>query len=143
MISSLQHPAQFSAVPIEKVLDLFVKNRLEEVQQIQSRKNEILSDWKTIAFPEPEESSPKFTVIEGRGNIYSKIQQMLEETEDRFDFITSVTELMRIDEFGLFNVASGIDSMSRIRFRFLTELSDKNIPFIKVLPSKKEDQCEG
>ena len=143
VVSSLQHPAIFSAVPFEKVLDLFVKNRLEEVQQIQSRKNEILSDWKNIAFPEPEESSPKFTVIEGRGNIYSKIQQMLEETENRFDFITSVTDLMRADEFGLFDKASNLASGSKIRFRFLTELSDKNIPYIKALLAKKKINVEG
>ncbi len=142
VVSTLQRPAKFSAVSFEKVLDLYVKNRLEEVQQIQSRKNEILSDWRTVAIPEPEDGSSKFTVIEGRGSIYSKIQQMLEETENQFDFVTDVTDLMRAYETGLFGKASNLASRRKIKSRFLTELSENNISSIRALLTKKKINVE-
>lgn len=135
--STLQRPARFSVVPFEKVLDLFVKAKLEEAQRMQLNKTELLSDWQSIALPETEEASAKFAVIEGRSNIYSKIQQMLEETEKQVDFITSVTGLIRADEFGLFDTALRLASRSKTKFRFLTELSEKNVSNIKVLFTKK------
>lgn len=133
--ASLQRPAKFSVVPFDKVLDMFVKAKLEEAQRMQINKNELLSDWQSIALPETEETSAKFTVIEGRNNIYSKIQQMLEETERKVDFITNVTGLLRADEFGLFDATLSL--ATKIKVRFLTEISEKNISNLKILYNKK------
>jgi sugar-specific transcriptional regulator TrmB len=71
--SSLERPARFSAVPFEKVLDLFVKAKMAEAQRVQQNKDAILSDWQSIAVAEGDSSPSKFTVIEGRHYIYSKI----------------------------------------------------------------------
>ena len=71
---SLEHPARFSAVPFEKVLDLFIKAKMEEAQRIQQSKDKILSDWQSIALGETDDTSPKFMVLEGRNAIYSRIK---------------------------------------------------------------------
>src|SRR4030066_932693 len=63
--STLEHPARFSAVPFEKVLDLFVIAKMEEAQRIQQSRDEILLDWQSIAIADNEETSAKFTIIEG------------------------------------------------------------------------------
>ena len=41
---TLEHPAKFSAVPFEKVLDLLAKAKLVEAQGIERNKEEILSE---------------------------------------------------------------------------------------------------
>ena len=43
-----EHPASFSAVPFEKVLDILVKAKLEEAQRTQMDKDEALTDWESM-----------------------------------------------------------------------------------------------
>jgi sugar-specific transcriptional regulator TrmB len=69
--ATLEHPARFSALPFEKVLDLFVKAKMEEAQEIKQNKDEILSFFQSIAVKETDVSA-RFTVIEGRSVITQK-----------------------------------------------------------------------
>jgi sugar-specific transcriptional regulator TrmB len=135
--STLEHPARFSVVPFEKVLDLFIKAKMEEAQRIQQGKDEILSDWQSITIADNEETSAKFTIIEGRSTIYSKIQQMMQETKNQLSFVTTVPSLVRADQFGLFDAAFSHPLRSKIQFRFITDLSEKNVNAMKSLLNKK------
>jgi sugar-specific transcriptional regulator TrmB len=134
--SSLERPARFSAVPFEKVLDLFVKAKMAEAQRVQQNKDAILSDWQSIAVAEGDSSPSKFTVIEGRHYIYSKIQQMVQETKSHLSFVATVPSLARADQYGLFDAAFSHPLKSKIRFRFLTEISDQNVNAVKLLLKK-------
>jgi HTH-type transcriptional regulator, sugar sensing transcriptional regulator len=78
--TTLEYPAKFSAIPFEKVLDLFIETRIEEARSIQQNKKEILANWRSLPIGETGAAS-KFTVIEGRKYIYSKIQQIIQETK--------------------------------------------------------------
>jgi sugar-specific transcriptional regulator TrmB len=135
--STLERPARFSAVPFEKVLDLFVKAKIEQAQRIQQNKDTLLSDWQFIAIGESASSPAKFTVIEGKSYVYSKIQQMLQETKSHMSFVATVPSLARADQFGLFDAAFNNPLRSKIRFRFLTELSERNVNAMKELLRKK------
>ncbi len=122
--SSVEHPAKFSAIPFEQVLDLFIKAKMEEARSISQKKQEILANWQTLQISEGS-GTGRFTVIEGRKYIYSRIQQMVKETTSQLSCIFSVAGLVRIDQFGLFqSIAENIKP--KIQFRFLTELSDDN-----------------
>jgi len=46
--ATLERPAQFSAIPFDKVLNLLIKAHLEEVQYIEQNKEEILSHWNSM-----------------------------------------------------------------------------------------------
>jgi sugar-specific transcriptional regulator TrmB len=46
--STLKRPATFSAVPIDKVLDTFIKARIEEIQRLIQNKEELLSKWQSL-----------------------------------------------------------------------------------------------
>ena len=46
--ATLKRPAQFSAIPFDKVLNLLVKAHLKEVQYIEQNKEEILSYWNSM-----------------------------------------------------------------------------------------------
>jgi sugar-specific transcriptional regulator TrmB len=135
--STLERPARFSAVPFEKMLDSFLKAKMEQARRIQQNKDELLSDWQSIAIAESESSPAKFTVIEGRSYVYSKIQQMIKDTESHLSFVATVPSLARADQFGLFDAAFNHPLRSKIRFRFLTELSEQNANALKALLKKK------
>jgi sugar-specific transcriptional regulator TrmB len=46
--ASQEHPAQFSAVSFDKILDLLIKTNLKEAQRIEQEKQEILNQWHSI-----------------------------------------------------------------------------------------------
>ncbi len=128
--ATLEHPARFSAVPFEEVLDLFIKAKMEEAHEIQRDKDEILSIWKSLALAKTEVAA-RFTVIEGRKIIYSKIQQMFQETKHQFSTISSVSGLLRTNQQGLFETSLKKHAESRVQFRFLTEITDQNAGAVK------------
>jgi sugar-specific transcriptional regulator TrmB len=130
--STIEHPARFSALPFEKVLDLFIKTKMEETRRLQKNKEEILSNWNELGLAE-NELTPKFTVIEGRNYVYTKIQQMIQEAKNCVLAITTVPSLMQADQRGLFDVGFSNPLKSKIQFRFLAELSQQNVKVMKAL----------
>lgn len=46
--ASPERPVRFSAVLFEKVLDLFLKAKIEQQQTLQESKEELLSTWRSI-----------------------------------------------------------------------------------------------
>ncbi len=135
--STLERPARFSAVEFEKVLDTFLKAKMEQAQRIRQNMDELLSDWQSIAIAESDSSPAKFTVIEGRSYVYSKIQHMIQDTREKLSFVATVPSLARADQFGLFDAAFNHPSKSKIQFKFLTELSEQNVNVLKALMKKK------
>jgi sugar-specific transcriptional regulator TrmB len=127
--STMEHPARFSVMPFEKVLDVYIQAKMEEAKKIEQSKAEILSNWKNLKLE--DNASSKFTVIEGRTFIYSKIQQMIQETKDQILAITTVPALLQADQRDIFD-SSHINTLkSKIRFRFLVELSEQNVNAVK------------
>jgi sugar-specific transcriptional regulator TrmB len=129
--STMEHPARFTAIPFEKVLDLFIRARVEETQRLQQSKAEILSKWQALDIAEADTS--RFMVIEGRSYIFSKIRQMIEETKNQISTISTVPSLVQADQYGLFEAGFSHPLKSKIQFRFLTELSSKNVKAMKTL----------
>ena len=134
--ATLEHPAKFSALPFEKALDLFVKAKMEEAHRIDGDKNEILSDWQSIAISETGDQSPKFTVLEGRNYIYPRLKQMIEDTKSQLSIISTVPGLVSADQFGLLEAAFNHAAKTKTKFRFLTEVSKENLKAAKMLLEK-------
>jgi sugar-specific transcriptional regulator TrmB len=131
--ATLEHPARFSAMPFEQVLDLFVKVKMEEAQRLRHDKAEILSNWKEISVAETTGQSPRFTVIEGRKHIYPRLTQMIEETKKQLSIISTISGLVRAEQFGIIDVALKHASKTNTKFRFLTELTEENLKAVKFL----------
>ena len=130
---TLEYPARFSAIPLEKLLDLFLRAKIEETQRLQQNKAEILSEWQSMAIEENSYAPPKFNVIEGRSSIYPKVQQMIQATRKGISAVASVQGLVQANQFGLFDLASDHPLKSQIQFRFLTGLSEQNGNAMKTL----------
>ena len=143
---TLEHPAKFSAVPFETVVDMFVNSKMQEVRQIQENKDEILAKWQSIAVAEYADQTAKFNVIQGRNNIYSKIQQMIQSTRKQFVSTTTPVELTRAEEFGLFEAAKKKTNKEKVQFRFLTPLQKQDLSMMKKVlteMAKSETTFEG
>jgi predicted transcriptional regulator len=134
--STIEVPARYTPVSIERVLDSTIKAKKDEAAQIESTKQELLNYWKNISKNKLDFAAEKFMVIEGRHKVYSKIAQMVKETKNQFSTITTVNGLLRADQFGLYDAVFGNPHKSKIQFRFLTEFSSQNLKAMKVILRK-------
>jgi sugar-specific transcriptional regulator TrmB len=53
---SSEHPARFSAVLFDKVLDLLVKTKKEQIKALKASKEELLSSWRSTTEKDEEKS---------------------------------------------------------------------------------------
>jgi sugar-specific transcriptional regulator TrmB len=131
--STLEFPARFTAAPFEAVLELNIKTKREEAALIEKRKSSLLEDWKNISKTGLEPELAKFVVIEGTRKIYRKIAEMVENTQNRLSAVSTVADLMRAEQFGVIDAINANPMKSKVKFRFLTELSKQNLKVVKLL----------
>jgi sugar-specific transcriptional regulator TrmB len=133
---TIEFPTRYTAVPFENALDSFIKVKKEEVTSVENARQELLDDWKSIRKTDVELLTEKFVVIEGNRRIYPKILQMIQETRNHLSAVSTVSGLLRADQFGLFEAILSNPLKSKIEFRFLTELSRENLNSAKTLLKK-------
>jgi sugar-specific transcriptional regulator TrmB len=134
--STLEYPKRFLAVEIEKVLGIITKAKRDELARIDESKNDLIRDWEIISKTENEQSLEKFAIIEGSKKIYQKIAELVENTTNNLSAITSVADLVRAEQFGVFESAYENQKKSKINFRFITDLTKDNLKAIKLLKPK-------
>ena len=133
---TLESPTRFMAVTIEKALDIIIKSRQDEALSIERSKKDLLEDWRTISEKRPQTETEKFVLIEGNKNIYPKIAQMINETNQQFYAILPVSCLVRAEQFGVFDAAYKHPLKSNIKFQFVTELAADELQAIENLKPK-------
>jgi hypothetical protein len=141
--ATLEAPCRFSAVPLENVLDLSIKAKLDEAACIESAKKDVLTYWNSINHPELDEPLEKFIVIEGSDKIYPRISQMIKETRNQLLFASTVSGLICADKFGFFDSIDMHPQKANIEFNFITDQSDDDCSvdyaksFVNKLPKTK------
>ena len=134
--ATLEFPTRFTAVSLDNVINSFLKYRREEISLVEKTKEDLLRDWDKISKTEVELTSEKFTVMEGSKKIFRKIIEMVEKTQSSFLATLTVSDLVRAEQFGVFDSAYSHPMRYTIKFRFLTELSKQNLKAIKLLKPK-------
>jgi sugar-specific transcriptional regulator TrmB len=134
--STLEHPAMFQVLSFEEVLDLFIKTKIEETRSLQQSKTQILSDWESLKLE--DSTSAKFTVLEGRNYIYSKIHQIMQKAKHQILAITTVPALSQANQRDIFDV-DDLNGGGKIRFRFLAKITDENVRSMNVFLKEAVD----
>ena len=134
--STLEYPKRFLTVRIEKVLEIITKAKRDELARIEESTNNLIRDWEIISKTENEQLLEKLVVIEGSKKTYQKIAELVENTTSNLSAITSVADLVRAEQFGVFESAYGSHKKSKINFRFITDLTKNNLKAIKLLRPK-------
>ena len=131
--TTLESPTRFTAMPFETVLEMNIKTKREEATLIEKRKKSLLEDWKNISRTELKPELSRFKVIEGTRKIYRKIAEIVENTQKNLSAAVSITDFARTEQFGIVDLINAKPMKSKIRFRFLTELSRQNLKAAKLL----------
>ncbi|MGD0644871.1 MAG: helix-turn-helix domain-containing protein, partial [Candidatus Bathyarchaeia archaeon] len=131
--STAEFPTHFTVIPFENVLDSIIGARQKEVALIEKSRKELLDYLKKKHKAELEPSFEKFVVFKGNKRIYSRISKMILDTKHQLLTATTVPGVMRADQFGIFDVVFNHPLRSQITYRFLTELSEKNLNIMKTV----------
>ena len=140
--TTLESPTRYVSVPLEKVLDAYIQSKREEVSLIEKRKSDLLEDWSNISKIELQSQLEKFTVIEGTKKIIHKISQMIEETTNQLSAILTLADLVRGEQFGIFDLQETNNLQSSNQFRFLTQVTNQNLKAAKLLENKLNDRIK-
>jgi sugar-specific transcriptional regulator TrmB len=132
--STLEFPARFAALPFEAILEMNIRAKREEAASIEKRKTSLLEDWKNISKIDIEQPEiARFVVIEGTRKIYLKIAEIIENTKNSLSAASTVADLARFEQYGVIDSINANPMKSKVKFRFLTELSRQNLKAIKLL----------
>lgn len=129
--STLENPVRFSPVPFEKALDLSIKAKQEQAAQMEKNRLEIVEYWKNLRQVSEGFSLQKFMVLEGNHKIYQKIAQLAREAKYSIVFAMTFCDLLRADNFGVFDSALSNPTISSLQIRILTEVLPQNFSRVK------------
>jgi sugar-specific transcriptional regulator TrmB len=139
--STIERPAQFSSIPSQQVLDMVIKNKVNEASQLQHRRAEILSILKLAEIRERTDTSAKFTVIEGENYIFTKIGQMVTDTKKQILASASGLSIIQAEKAAI--IKNMIEH--KVPFKILTNVTPKNLSTIE--KSREEivdtEKCKG
>jgi sugar-specific transcriptional regulator TrmB len=133
---TLESPRRFIAVPLEMVLDSFIKTKRQETILMEKTKQSVLNEWKNIRKTESRIAIEKFAIVEGNKKIYTKFLNMVKEAKNQISAVTTATDLRRAEQFGVLDVAFNHPLKEKIKINFLTDLSDANLNMIKNFSEK-------
>ncbi len=129
--ATIESPTRFVAVSFESALDMFAKAKRDEAKIIEEKTIDLINDWKKISKTRTEHSIEKFAVINGTRKTIQKISEMIKDTKNHLYGVSTVQELMRIDQMGFFDINVRNNSSSKTNFRFLTDITENNVEIIK------------
>ena len=118
--STFEYPTNYNAVPFSKVLDLFIKTKEEEVHILQTNKEEILLQWEQIPVLNNKNDQSKFMVLQGRKYVYSKIKQMVSQSKESINIVTSSPGVVQSYQAGVLDTGFNHDHKTEVYIRFLT-----------------------
>jgi sugar-specific transcriptional regulator TrmB len=125
--ATLERPARFTVVPFDKALNLLIESKRREAELLGESKSELLAAWETLQIKTSSAEVEKFQVIEGRGQLYSKIAEMLESSKSEIKIITTTLSYVYMDLVDLVTRIRKISSSKGVKTQILTELTNLNV----------------
>jgi PAS domain S-box-containing protein len=95
--ASIETPQNFTAMPFERVYDLYVGIKNEEAKKLKQNREVALQRWQEMAIQQAPQLSDRFMVIEGKNFIYTRIQEMVKKAQTQVLVATDSNSLMQAD----------------------------------------------
>ena len=123
--ASFQHPIQFTALPINKAVDVLINTETERLNKLRKSGPELEDMWKKVPgniSDSDEESEEKFKVLQGGNQVNSKIFDMILNAKKECRILGSEKDFMK------FYHANFLDALEeqKIDYKLLTPISNKS-----------------
>ncbi len=97
VFSIFEKPLKFTAVPLDKAIDLLVDAQKIKIKLLEQEKTSLVELWQSI--PQPKVASTKkelFQMLEGEQQVLMKANELLERTEKTFQIFASADYLSQL-----------------------------------------------
>jgi len=129
---TIEAPTRYIAVPIEPLLESYIKGKKNEVARIEAERTDVINYFKSIRAKEPEYPMAKFQVITGKNGIYSKISEMVNQSNKEVLGLTTSLGLIQEDFAGILDtIIESARQRSDVQFKMLANISNENLNIIK------------
>jgi sugar-specific transcriptional regulator TrmB len=94
--ASLDRPAKFSVLPIQRSLNLLIEAQRNKVETLERSKERLLQRWEMMHIPPPEGESEKLQLLKGSELIYARVSEMVERATGKVDIVAFGPDLIRL-----------------------------------------------
>jgi HTH-type transcriptional regulator, sugar sensing transcriptional regulator len=97
VFSIFEKPLKFTAVPLDKAIDLLVDAQKIKIKLLEQEKPSIVELWQSMPQPKVESSKKElFQMLEGEQQVLMKANELLEKTENKFQIYASADYLSEL-----------------------------------------------
>jgi HTH-type transcriptional regulator, sugar sensing transcriptional regulator len=90
VFSIFEKPLKFTAVPLDKAIDLLVDAQKIKIKLLEQEKPSIVELWQSMPQPKVESSKKElFQMLEGEQQVLMKANELLDKTEQKFQIYAS------------------------------------------------------
>jgi sugar-specific transcriptional regulator TrmB len=83
VFSAFEKPLKFTAVPLEKAIDLLIEAQRMKIKLLEKEKNSLVELWLSMPQPRVENNKKEiFQILEGEHQLILKANELLERTKD-------------------------------------------------------------
>jgi HTH-type transcriptional regulator, sugar sensing transcriptional regulator len=129
VFSIFEKPLKFTAVPLDKAIDLLVDAQKMQIKMLEQEKTSLIELWQSMPQPKVETSKKElFQMLEGEQQVLMKANELLQKTEKKFQIFASADYLSELyyNDFSD-NLKSQAD---KVEVTLVTDSSPKSAYFI-------------
>ena len=97
VFSIFEKPLKFTAVPLDKAIDLLVDAQKIKIKLLEQEKTSLVELWQSMPQPKVENAKKElFQMLEGEQQVLMKANELLEKTEEKFHIFASADYLSEL-----------------------------------------------
>jgi sugar-specific transcriptional regulator TrmB len=97
VFSIFEKPLKFTAVPLDKAIDLLVEAQKIQIKLLEQEKPRLVELWQSMPQPKVAESRKElFQMLEGEQQVLTKANELLEKSEKEFQVFASADYLSQL-----------------------------------------------
>ncbi len=97
VFSIFEKPLKFTAVPLDKAIDLLVDAQKIKIKLLEQEKTSLIELWQSMPQPKVETAKKElFQMLEGEQQVLMKANELLERTEKKFHIFASADYLSEL-----------------------------------------------
>jgi HTH-type transcriptional regulator, sugar sensing transcriptional regulator len=97
VFSIFEKPLKFTAVPLDKAIDLLVDAQKIKIKLLEQEKTSLVEIWQSMPQPIVENAKKElFQMLEGEQQVLMKANELLEKTEEKFHIFASADYLSEL-----------------------------------------------
>jgi sugar-specific transcriptional regulator TrmB len=93
--ATMEKPMKFIPIPLEKALDLLIKETETKLGLMRDRYDAVLDDWKSVLTEPLASDVMSFRIVQGRKQIYELLAKMFKSAEKYIRLVTTKKDLVR------------------------------------------------